>query len=537
MPACICISRNVLESMPMKDGTVTGKGLRVGGIILCLVTAVLLVTAGGLFYVRIYQVEPAFSEMTYEFGTPVSQDIQDYLVGTDWSVGLGELDLSRVDEDRTGTYQAVARHGSGQFSYIINIRDTAPPQIVWKDSQVYLALQRECSVEDVIEGVIDADASAKAYFFGEEGLSDHVYFDRLGEYELEILARDSSGNESSGRVTVIVDIPPVLDGIRDFYVALGSAPDYLDQVTAWDDIDGDLTDSIRVEDSEVFLDRAGEYTLTYLATDSYGLVTEEEAKVLVATEDELQELIGRRQIDYREDVILGAPNIYDAGVSRDEYLEETLEYMRPALVQLYHPTGRGGYSSGSGYIMEITEDTIFICTNRHVVSKYEDWDIYFFDGTSVPGECLGTSEDYDVGVATVALEDVPRALLRQLMTVHIDRLYWESLDEQPIELALERIDREGGLVHTTEGNLIKIRQDFEWYNQLDHTEVTVELVHGDSGSAVLDGYGNLICMAYAYSTTPTRYWCVPLDGILTCYEEITGRMPYVYGAELLPKLP
>lgn len=494
-----------------------------------MMAAVLLVAVGGLFYVHVYQVEPAFSEMTYEFGTPISQDIADYLVGTEWSVGLGELDMSHVDENRTGTYQVVARHGREQFSYTINIQDTAAPQIVWKDGQVYLALQRECAVEDVIEGLIDVDTSAKAYFCVDEGLRDYVSFDRLGKYELEILARDSSGNESSGKVSVIVDIPPVIDGIRNFYVTLGNTPDYLEQVTAWDNIDGSLTDSIQVEDSEVLLDRIGEYTLTYLVTDSYGLMTEGEAKVLVATEDELQALIGRRQIDYREDVILGAPNIYDAGVSGEDNLEETLEYMRPALVQLYHPTGRGGYSSGSGYIMEITEDMIYICTNRHVVSKSEDWDIYFFDGTSVPGECLGVSEDYDVGVATVALENVPEALLRQLMTVHIDRLYWESLDEQPIELALERIDREGGLVHTTEGNLIKIRQDFEWYNQLDHTEVTVELVHGDSGSAVLDGYGNLICMAYAYSTTPTRYWCVPLDGILTCYQEITGRMPYVYG--------
>ncbi len=521
----------------MKDGTVAERRIRAGHIVFFVMAAGLLVAAGCLFYMRVYQVEPAFSEMTYEYGSPVSRDIADYLVGTDWSVGLGELDMSGVDEERTGTYQVVARHGSEQFCYTINIRDTAAPEIVWRDSQVCLAARRECSVWDVIEGVVDADAFTKAYFCRDGGLSEHIFFDRPGEYELEILARDSTGNESSGRVSVIVDIPPVLDGIRDFYVALGSEPDYLEQVTAWDNIDGSLTDGIWVEASGVRLDRAGEYTLTYLVADSYGLVTEEEAKVLVATEDDLQALIGSRQIDYRVDAILGAPNIYDAGVSGEDNLEKTLEYMRPALVQLYHPTGRGGYSSGSGYIMEITEDTIYICTNRHVVNKYDEWNIFFFDGTSVPGQCLGVSQDYDVGVATIALEDVPQALLEQLMTVHIDRLYWESLDEQPIELALERIDREGGLVHTTEGNLVKIRQDFEWYNQLDHTEVTVELVHGDSGSAVLDGYGNLICMAYAYSTTPTRYWCVPLDGILTCYQEITGRMPYVYGLGSVPELP
>ena len=53
-------------------------------------------------------------------------------------------------------------------------------------------------------------------------------------------------------------------------------------------------------------------------------------------------------------------------------------------------------------------------------------------------------------------------------------------------------------------------------------------LHGDSGSAILDGHGNLIAMAYAYTGSPTRYWCVPLDAILDCYTEITGRTPFVY---------
>ena len=126
------------------------------------------------------------------------------------------------------------------------------------------------------------------------------------------------------------------------------------------------------------------------------------------------------------------------------------------------------------------------------------------------------------------MSDVPEELLEQLMTVHIDMTYWEGLDSQAIEVALERVDREGGLLHVSSGNLVKARQEFEWYERLHHTEVTVELVHGDSGSAVLDGYGNLICMAFAYSTVPIRYWCIPLDGILRCYEEITGRVPYAY---------
>lgn len=492
-------------------------------------TGAILLAAGLLyFYFQVYQVTPAFSEATYEYGDRISQDISDYLTGTAWSVQLGELDLSRVDEDRAGIYEAVVYHGRHTYRYKITIQDTVAPEILWKEGQVYLAMGADCTVEDVIDGISDVDARAEALFYDKGETAAEISFDQTGQYEVEILARDRAGNETRGEVSVIVDTPPVIEGVRRFYVTPGEKPDYREAVTARDDLDGELTGYIRVDDSEVKLDQSGSYPLRYVVEDGYGLETTEETRILVAGEDALQEMIGRREIDYRTDVIMGAPNIYDAGVSDHEDMEETLDYMRPALVQLYHSVGGGGYSSGSGYIMEISEDTVYICSNNHVVEKYDDWDIYFYDGTCLEGRKLGTSEVYDVGVVEVALEDVPAELLNRLMTVHIDRSYWESLDQEEIALGLERVDRKGGLLHTSTGNLIRVKQEFAWNDHMDHTEVNLELVRGDSGSAILDGYGNLIGMAYAYSTDPIRYWCVPLDGILDCYEEITGRTPYVY---------
>lgn len=509
----------------MKEADRRKNGRKAAGVLLCI-----LMLAAGLFffYFRIYKVVPAFSEMTCEYGDSISENIEDYLSGTEWSVHLGELDLSQVDEGHTGTYQAVVYHGRSQFTYEVIIQDTVAPEIIWKEGQIYLAAGTDYTVEDVIEAVEDVDPGAEAFFSRGDSLWGELCFDSTGQYEVEVLARDGSGNETRGQISVIVDTAPFFEGIHNFYCVPGSAPDYLEAVTVQDDLDGDLTADIWVDDSGVNLDEPGDYLLRYVAEDSYGLETVEETKVLVAAQDEIQALIGHRQIDYRKDTIIGAPNIYDGGVSEHEDIDESLEYMRPALVQLYHGTGRGGYSSGSGYIMEITEDRIYICSNHHVVIKYEDWDIYFYDGTVVRGKAVGTTQEYDVGVVEVALENVPGELLEKLMTVHVDRTYWERLNQQDIEMGLERVDRTGGLLHVSKGRLIKIKQEFDWNNHAEHTEVTVELVHGDSGSAVLDGYGNLICMAYAYSTEPTRYWCVPLDGILDCYQEITGRMPYVY---------
>ncbi len=485
------------------------------------------ILAAAVFYWKIYRVEPAFSTATYELGERVSNDTGDYISGTEWSRGLAQLDLSEVDRRHAGVYEAVVYHGRKAFVYTIVIEDTTPPEIREKEGPVYLAAGVENLPEDAVAEIVDKDRDTRAYFVQDGIETDTITFEETGEYTLEIRAEDSSGNLSSTVLTVWVDTPPDIEGVRDFYITPGSAPDYLDSITAADKVDGDLTPDIVVDDSRIHLGREGVYELSYSVADGCGLVTERQATVTVASPGELQEMIGERRINRWEDVILGAPNPYDAGVMKEDDLEAALDYMRPALVQLYHERNNG-YSAGSGYIMEITEDTVYICSNRHVAEKYDDWDVFFYDGTRVGGEHLGSSEEYDVGVVVVRREDIPGELLEQLMTVHIDRSYWSRLDDQTLELGLERVDREGGIMHVTTGSLIKVKQLFEWYDRKDHTEVTVELEHGDSGSAILDGRGNLISMAYAYSTEPTRYWCIPLDGILECYEEITGHRVYVY---------
>ena len=490
-------------------------------------TVVLTVLAAVIFYWKIYRVEPVFSTATYELGERVSNDTGDYISGTEWSRGLAQLDLSDVDRKHTGTYEAVLYHGREAYVYTIVIEDTTPPEIREKEGQVYLAAGVECLPEDAVAEIVDKDRDARAYFVQDGIKRDTISFEEPGEYTLEIGAEDSSGNQSGLVLTVLVDIPPDIEGIRDFYVTPGSEPDYLQSVTAADKVDGDLTANIIIDDSRIHLGREGVYELSYSVEDDCGLVTEKQATVTVASPRDIQEMIGERQINRWENVIIGAPNPYDAGVMEEDDLEAALDYMRPALVQLYHERDNG-YSAGSGYIMEITEDTVYICSNRHVAEKYDNWDVFFYDGTRVDGEHLGSSEGYDVGVVTVRREDIPEELQEQLMTVHIDKSYWNRLDDQCLELGLERVDREGGIMHVTTGNLIKVKQLFSWYDRREHTEVTVELEHGDSGSAILDGRGNLISMAYAYSTEPTRYWCVPLDGILECYEEITGRQVYVY---------
>ena len=480
-----------------------------------------------LFYRLIYRVEPAFSSMVCELGDEISDDVQDYLVGTKWSVSLGELDISQVNDRSVGVYQAYVSHGRKEFQYEIIIEDTVSPDIILKEDQVYLAEGRDYRPEELIKGVEDADHYVKLSFLRSGRVQETLNYSSTGNFDCTVVAEDSSGNRTTATVSVMVDKAPEINGVQDIYVALGSQVDFLDQVTAWDETDGDLTDRITVDDRLVQLSQEGTYRLSYHVQDDFGIDNVSYADVIVATQEDLQELIGSRQANRARDRIIGAINPYDSGASDRDDIEDTLEYIRPAIVQLYYSTSMG-YSAGSGYIMEITDDTVYICSNRHVVETYDRWNVYFFDGTKVKGTPLGCSDIYDVGVVTVDKADIPQGLMDQLMTVHIDQSYWSGLNDQRIDVGLERVDRKGDILHTSTGALVKVKQNFYWYDQKEHTEVTLKLEHGDSGSAVVDGYGNLIGMAFAYSSSPRRYWCVPLDAILDCYEEITGHSVYVY---------
>ena len=504
------------------------KNRKLGRLLLWAAVCFAAIGVGAFFfYLCFYRVVPAFDSVTYELGDIVSRDVGDYLLGTEWSVGLSELDLSRVDSGRIGTYQAVVHHGRNEFSYEIIIEDTMPPVIMGKREAVYLAMGREYLPKELVESVTDADAQIVLSFWDGATLSETVCYESPGSYDCVINAEDSSGNRTSVTVPVIVDSAPEISGVQDIYLALGRQVDYLEQVTAWDERDGDLTDRITVDDTDVRILQEGTYRLVYRVEDDLGIDCISHADITVMSSEALQEMIGRRQISRDNDRIIGAVNIYDSGVSDHDSIQETLEYVRPAMVQLYYRTA-GGYSAGSGYIMEITEDTVYICSARHVVETYGTWDVYFFDGTRVRGISLGCSDEFDVGVVTVSVDLLPEKLMKQLMTVHIDEEYWSGLNDQRIDVGLERVDRAGGIMHVSTGTLLKVKQYFMWYDQKEHTEVTLKLEHGDSGSAILDGYGNLIGMAYAYSSSPRRYWCVPLDGIIECYREITGRDIFVY---------
>jgi len=101
---------------------------------------------------------------------------------------------------------------------------------------------------------------------------DRYLFSNPGLYILDLQGRDHSGNKSqkSITVTVIDTVAPVLSGLRAKYTFTdkeAASPGYLEGITAIDEIDGDLSASIKVDESKVKYGTPGTYSIDYSVSD------------------------------------------------------------------------------------------------------------------------------------------------------------------------------------------------------------------------------------------------------------------------------
>ncbi|MFS0762388.1 immunoglobulin-like domain-containing protein [Peribacillus phoenicis] len=94
---------------------------------------------------------------------------------------------------------------------------------------------------------------------------------KAGSYVLKYSVTDKSGNTVSTNrtVTVIDTLKPVLSGIQDIQLNFGESFNALDDISASDNSDGDITSAIKV-DGSVNVNKAGTYVLIYSVTDQSG---------------------------------------------------------------------------------------------------------------------------------------------------------------------------------------------------------------------------------------------------------------------------
>lgn len=168
-------------------------------------------------------------------------------------------------------------------NYINAVFDRTPPAGQALNAQIWLSETIEPS--KLVSNV--TDNSKVTYSF-----KTNPDFTQIGPQDVIVVLKDESGNktEITSQLTILKDDQgPVISGVADQRVFIGTAVLYKKNVTVTDNRDKDV--KLEIDSSTVNLTKAGNYTVTYSATDSTGNRTEKSAVITVAakTADDITE--------------------------------------------------------------------------------------------------------------------------------------------------------------------------------------------------------------------------------------------------------
>lgn len=147
-------------------------------------------------------------------------------------------------------------------------------------------------------------------------LTGVVRTELAGQYQLLYSVVDSDGySQSVIRTVTVVNRKPKIDfpGSSTLTVQAGTVFDPLQDVSAWDLEEGDLTSTIKVA-GLVDTNRAGAYQLTFTVTDDQGEVTERRRKIMVVDPNTSPVLTGTGDIT----IVLNKPFSVRLGVNAED---------------------------------------------------------------------------------------------------------------------------------------------------------------------------------------------------------------------------
>lgn len=516
------------ETRKIEPKKILGRIFASLGLFLCLVA----------FVLWLFKVEKVVDSYEVELGTAFNEDISAYLSGKAIALSSAKPDFSNVDTSKTGKYSVKVDYFFKTYEYDIIVADTIAPKVFFNtDNYVcepYMEIESDFFVQSVVEYddykltylVLSDDAPFDKAFDGSS-----VVFTKPGVCDIVLRATDMSGNYSDYYLSVVVDTAPVIYGNYDYYLAAGSDFDPLNGIFSYDETDGELTNQVKAYVSSD-LTNPGDANIEYVVTDSCGLTTRVSGLIHVYDPLLLQDMVNLKKLDPFDENVIGVINPYDCGYLLESDCEAAVENIKPAVVRVYYETTTTR-TYGSGYIVKITDDKIIVCTNKHVIGSQNEVKVCLYDGTVVTGHVAGRQTAPDIAFVVIDRNQYPNLENLELKTIHINLNYYNSLSNQPyFDMGMYCINNDGTEWLTHYGKIIRKSGVLdEYFVNYDYpvTEISVELIGGVSGSAIIDEHGNLLCMATFYwvNNGTKEYYGVSLNDILDFYEITFGeRLEY-----------
>lgn len=186
------------------------------------------------------------------------------------------------NEKKVGEYEVVvgvkdSSENETTFTFIVHVADITPPKISGDTSIAKISYDKTYDIEAfkktlVVTDNYDTDVEIK--------IESDIYSKsktKIGIYDVVFSATDKSGNRAqfTKKIQVIDGVKPVFNGIKDLvksYTNIMSVNDIIKDIKATDAIDGDLSDSIKIESDE-YTGKAnipGKYKIVLSVSDKSG---------------------------------------------------------------------------------------------------------------------------------------------------------------------------------------------------------------------------------------------------------------------------
>lgn len=258
-------------------------------IIISVVVFLIAGTAIGLFAYYKMQSDLVYAEVYVEAGTSAC-DVSEFLKHE--ATGAKFTTDSQFDASVPGDYQLKIEwnmpiFGKQTYDTVLHVQDTVAPTVtLTTDAVTMYTNATPPTAADLVESVNDITNCSIDF-------AEQYDFTTEGEFDITIVVTDTSGNTTETTIpcTLVEDItPPEITGVAPIEIAQGDTVSYKKDVEVSDNYDPNPT--LEVDSSQVNVDKRGTYTVTYIATDEAGNVTEKSttvkivsAKIEAATEE------------------------------------------------------------------------------------------------------------------------------------------------------------------------------------------------------------------------------------------------------------
>ena len=376
------------------------------------------------------RIQPLFETKTIELGDTLESDITTYIDGFEKAVAQSQLDISQVDTYTAGNYEAYVTLGERTITYYISVIDTIKPELTLNTEINYIATNRDYAPQYFVKDVYDLSETADVFFDVDGSLEQTINFENIGEYEVCIVAKDISGNETAQTTTVTVDSAPILIGIENATIPIGTDYNFVQGVVAVDEVDGIITDQIVVNTDTFNATVSGNYEVTYSVSDSYGIETTKNVTITVS-ENAPKDYGKSNSLTLEELQILCDFKYFTYEPLEEGNYDEVISLVKPTSVNIQ--TDR---SVGSGFIYKITPEYIYIGSVNHVLKACKSGvTLIFHDDVSIPINCdyKRVSSKNELAMFRIKVSEVPKDTLLTLKEAYVDFDIYDKLrDNEPL---------------------------------------------------------------------------------------------------------